>query len=355
MELAQELEARGHRNALLAVSLGHEGDRVPELEALVAASAQRPQVLVGAARALRRRLRAEPADVIVAHGAAAALVAVGAAPRRGPAIVWQTIVAMAPQSFRGAQGAAWRVAARRLDGVVALTAALGDEARRLGFRGPVWPIPNARRTERFDHLDRSAEGQRLRAELGVAGSTLLVGIVGYLVAQKQPQRAVEVLAGLRAADADVHLVVGGSGPLAGVVEQRALELGVADRLSLIGHRDDVPQVLAGLDVLVLTSDDEGIPGIVIEAALAGCPVVTFPFDGAAEVIDAGVTGEILDAPSAAAMAAVVGVLLADPDRRRAMGTAARQGAARFSMATVAGTYEAHLAEVVASPDGGSPA
>ncbi len=288
IELAAELESRGHANRLLAVTLGHEGDQVPELEPLVAASTQGPVQLLRAARHLRRHLRGTETDVILAHGASAALVAVAASPRRGPAIVWQTIVAMAPQSFQGALGVVWRIAVRRLDGVVALTGALGEEARQLGYQGPVWPIPNARRTERFEGLDRTAEAVRLRAEVDVGAETALIGLVGYLVEQKQPELAVEVLAELRAADHDVHLVVAGSGPPGGAVERRADQLGVRAHLSLLGHRDDVPQVLAGLDVLIMTSARRGNSrASIIEAAMAGCPVLTYPFEAARELIDPG--------------------------------------------------------------------
>jgi glycosyltransferase involved in cell wall biosynthesis len=349
LELAAELESRGHRNLLLAVTLGHEGEHVAELEPLVAVPSQGPRELVHAARQLRRRLRAlrrDPSrgapDVILAHGAAAALVAVAASPRRGPSIVWQTIVAMAPQSFRGVQGAGWRVAVRRLDGVVALTTELGDEARRLGYRGPVWPIPNARQSSRYEHLDRAVEAARLRTELGVGAETALLGLVGFLVAQKQPEQAVDVLAELRRAGQDVHLVVAGSGPLSGEVERRADEHGVRGHVSLVGHRDDVPQVLAGLDLLILTSADEGIPGVIIEAAMAGCPVITYPFGGVRELIDPGTNGVILAEPSVTLMAKEAAALLDDPAGRRAMADAAKRDAGRFSMATVSLVYESHL-------------
>lgn len=346
LELAAELDALGHRNQLVAVSLGHEGDRVPELPALVEAPDQRPHRLPGAARRLRRQLRDDDIDVVLAHGAAAALVAAMAWPRRGPAIVWQTIVPMAPQSFGGWQRAGWRIAMRRLGAVVALTPELGEEARRLGFRGPVEPIPNARRADRFADLDRTEEGRRLRDELGVDPAVALIGIVGYLVAQKRPERAVDVLAAVRGRGVDAHLVVVGSGPLAGEVEARVAARGLADHVTLTGHRDDVPRVLAGLDVLIMTSDDEGVPGVLVEAAMAGCPAVTFPFAGAPEVIDHGVTGWIMPVADAAALGEEVAALLEGPARLAAMGAAARAGAARFSMAAVAERYVALLERVV---------
>jgi glycosyltransferase involved in cell wall biosynthesis len=296
-------------------------------------------------------LRARKPDVVLAHGAAATLVSVLATPRRPPAIVFQTIVGMAPQAFAGAQRWGWSLAVRRIDAVVALTGELGDELRRLGYRGPVWPIPNARRSERFVDLDRMVEAQRLRAEIGVPSEAVLIGLVGFLVEQKRPERAVELVAGLRDRQVDVHLVVAGTGPLAPLVRQKAESLGVSDRVWTIGHRDDVPRVLAGLDLLVLTSDDEGVPGIVIEAAMAGCPVVTFPLGGVADVVADGATGRVLATASVPELIDVTAALVADGERRRAMGDEARARSTQWAMETVATRYEEELTRLVTSQTG----
>jgi glycosyltransferase involved in cell wall biosynthesis len=302
-----------------------------------------------AARKLRPILRGpdvgDRAEVILAHGAAATLVAVGAAPRHPPAIVFQTIVGMAPQSFRGIQGAAWRLAVRRLDGVVALTGPLGDEMRDLGYRGPVWPIPNARRTARFADLDRAADRSELRAALDLSPQVELLGLVGYLVPQKRPERAVETLAAVRRGGRDAHLVVAGAGPLEGAMRDAAAEHGVSAHVSMLGHRDDVPRLLSGLDLLLLTSDDEGVPGIIIEAAMAGCPVVTFPLGGVADVVDDGVTGRIVAPATVAEMATVVAGLLDAPDVLEEMSVAGKLRSTEFSMEAVADRYERCLAEV----------
>lgn len=346
LELAEELDVLGHHNRLLAVGLGHGGDRYERLVPLVSKADQRPFLLVRAAWRLRQDLRRRPVDAIFAHGAAAALVAVLASPRRGPAIVWQRILALDPRSFGSVRGACWRLAVRRIDGVVALTTALGEELRPLRYRGPVWLIPNARRTERFAGLEHETAAARLRTELGVGAEVALVGLVGFLVDQKRPIRAVELLATLRNAGVDAHLVVAGSGPLAGVVRQEVRDRRLLEHVSFLGHRSDVEFILAGLDVLVLTSDDEGIPGVVIEAAMAGCPVVTYPLGGVAEVVEDQVTGVVLHEASVALMADVVGELLGDPVRRLAMAAAARRGAQRFAMGVVVRQYERRLLEVV---------
>lgn len=346
LELAAELDRRGHDDRMVAVSSGHRGETVDGLPPLVATGGQSAVTLLRATLALRRLVRRSPVDVVLSHGAAATLVAASALPRRGPALVWQRILGLVAGSFSGALGATWRLAVRRIDGAVLLTPSMEEETRRIGFRGPVRVIPNARRTERFAGLDRDRAAADLRRELDVEPDTPLIGLVGYLVPQKGPTRAVEVLASVRAAGVAAHLIVAGDGPMFAAMAERAEDLGVGANVSLLGHRDDVVQVLGALDVLLLTSDDEGVPGVLIEAALAACPVVSFPVGDVAEVIDDGVTGVVLAEPSVQAMATAVADLLARPPAPAAMATAARRAAEVHSMESVARRYEDVLAVAV---------
>ena len=144
--------------------------------------------------------------------------------------------------------------------------------------------------------------------------------VGALTPQKQPDRFVEVVRHLRAAGRVIHAVMVGDGPLAGVLGPLAAAQGV----ELLGSRPDVPELLRQADVFVFTSRPagEGMPGVLIEAGLSGLPAVSTEVPGAATVLRDGITGMIVD-DSVAAMAAAIGQLLDDPDRRATMGAAAR--------------------------------
>ena len=90
------------------------------------------------------------------------------------------------------------------------------------------------------------------------------------------------------------MVVVGDGALRAELEARAERLGVADTVTFLGHRDDVEWVFGGVDLALITSDTECMPGVSIEALMAGCPMVTVPVVGVDRVVDHGVTGLVVD-------------------------------------------------------------
>ena len=339
MELAAELDVLGHRNHLLAVGSGHEGATLGELRSLVGSRSQSPAVLLLASRRLRPILRELDPDVVLAHGGLAAQVAALARGRGGPALVWQRIMGL-PENMGPVRGAWCRWTLRRVDAVVALTSRLEAEVRALGYQGPVEVIPNARRSGRFEGLDRVRARADLCRELSIPEERALVGLVGHLVAQKDPVVAIEAFARLTDGGTDAHLVVVGSGPLADEVRRTVDRHGLAHRVSLVGHVDQVERILAGVDLLWLTSRDEGIPGVLVEAAMAGCPVVTYPVGDVAEVVEHDETGLVLGSAHPEELVdATVGLLMA---RRRLMdmGERARRRSRRLAMEVVVHDYVA---------------
>jgi glycosyltransferase involved in cell wall biosynthesis len=291
---------------------------------------------------IRRLLAREPVDVVMAHGGWTPHVVAAAARRAGPLLVWQRILPFADKVWHPVLRPAQQAVVRRFDVAAALTGDMAEEMRRLGFRGPVWTIPNFRKPDRFVDVDRGEAGVRLRSEVGVPADVPLLGYVGHLIEQKRPERLLEVLVLLHRRGCACHLVVAGSGPLADDLLRRADRLGVAGAVSFLGHRSDVEWVLGGVDVALLTSESEGIPGVAVEAVMSGCPMVTVPVGGVAEVIDDGVTGIVLDGYEPAAMADAVTELLADADRRAAMSDSGRKRVDGLSAAGIAATYAERL-------------
>ncbi len=140
----------------------------------------------------------------------------------------------------------------------------------------------------------------------------------------------------------------GAGPLRPDLEAAAARAGVADRVSFLGRRTDVERILGGAELLLVTSDVEGVPGVAIEAAMAGCPVVSVPVGGVADVVADGVTGLVLADAEVAHLADAVVALLADPTRRGAMSRAGRARTEEFSSATTARVYSDSLLAELAS-------
>jgi glycosyltransferase involved in cell wall biosynthesis len=125
---------------------------------------------------------------------------------------------------------------------------------------------------------------------------------------------------------DAHVILVGDGPLRGELEQQAVDLGVSDRIHFVGRQEDIPSWLAAMDVFVLPSLFEGLPLSILEAMAAGLPVVATAVDGTPEAVEGGVTGRLVPAEDAGALAAALVDVLKTP------GLAARLGAAGHARA-----------------------
>ena len=297
--------------------------------------------LVPAAIRLRREVRRHPTDVVLAHGSGPALVA-SLASLLGPfpPIVWHRILVFPPRPRWNAVHLAFRLVARGASGVVALTDATHQEVRALGFHGPVWTVPNHRPAAAFAGLDRARLADRLRDELGIDRGAPVVGFVGHLVAHKQPAQAVEAFEQVHRAVPDARFVLVGDGDQMPAVRRRVEE--IADVVHLLGHRDDIPQLLAGFDLLIATSHHDSMPGTVIEAQLAGTPVVAFDVDGISQALTHDVSGVVTPTRSVGVLVAEVVALLGNEDRRRAMSAAARAHGSGLTTEAVAPRYAALL-------------
>jgi len=171
----------------------------------------------------------------------------------------------------------------------------------------------------------------------------VLGSLGRLDEQKGYELLVEALAELPG----VTAVVVGEGPLRGVLEARAAELGVSERLRLPGWSDDARSFLPTFDVFVLPSRYEGFPLSIIEAMLAGLPVVATRVGSVAEAVEDGETGFLVSPGDRTALVAVLRRLLDDPELRRRLGDAGRARARReFTARAMAARYERLYDEIL---------
>lgn len=158
-----------------------------------------------------------------------------------------------------------------------------------------------------------------RERLGVPQDSLVVVYVGRVTRIKRPDRFLAVAREVRRAVPATRFLVCGDGDLHSDLESAA-DLG--DALHLLGWRADVETVYAAADVVLLTSDNEGMPVSLIEAGLAGVPAVATNVGSVAEVVRDGTTG-LLAPPNADALTRHTVTLLRDEGLRRLMREAAR--------------------------------
>jgi glycosyltransferase involved in cell wall biosynthesis len=190
-----------------------------------------------------------------------------------------------------------------------------------------------------------------RRELGLKAQDVVVLGLARLVVQKRLDRFIDVFAHL---PPEAHGVVAGDGPLRGELEMRARQRGAP--VHFLGHVQEVGDLLAAADVLLLTSDREAMANAMLEAMAAGLPVVSTPVAGADEAL-AGAEGDVPPGRVSAGfevadIASALEPLLLDHELRRAMGRAAALRARRrFGPDRMLDGWEHLLREVVGSTAG----
>jgi len=234
----------------------------------------------------------------------------------------------------------YKIALRRwTDGVVVNAQRIAAPFEELDGFGPgkVRVIPNSVQSN-----PGSSSENRIRSELGLTGGDFVIGTVARLARQKRLDRLIRVTAMLP----DVHCVIAGDGTARKTLSQLAINLGVADRVHLIGNREDAHDVLDALDVFVLTSASEGMSNAMLEAMSRGRPVVTTNVSGAEDALaadDNGVAAGLITGFDEDAIAEAVSRLKSDRALRESLGREGRQRAmTRFSRDAMLVAWEEFL-------------
>ncbi|MEX0585917.1 MAG: glycosyltransferase family 4 protein [Pirellulales bacterium] len=175
--------------------------------------------------------------------------------------------------------------------------------------------------------DRAAR-RRIRASLEIADRDVLVAQVGDVVPRKGLIDVIEALPQVLSAVPAVRLAVVGraknSDDYLAHCQQEAQRLGIAAAIRWTGHRHDVGDVLAAIDVFVLASHEESLPVSILEAMAAGLPVVATRVGGIPEMVADGVTGRVVPAGRPVILAKAIAELAADDSMRRRLGEEGRR-------------------------------
>jgi glycosyltransferase involved in cell wall biosynthesis len=242
-----------------------------------------------------------------------------------------------------------RALARVSDRLIGVSQATVDDLVRLGVapreRFQVMPLG-------LD-LDRFAEPapglrEETRRELGVGEDEVLLVFVGRFAPIKRLDLLLDAFAQAGGGAPRPRLAIVGDGEERSSLEGRATELGVADRVSFLGYRRELRPFFAAADLAVLSSDNEGTPVSLIEAAAAGLPAVATDVGGVSEVVTAD-TGTLVPPGDAEALARAMATMAADPERRRSAGSAARARAlSRYGAQRLIADVDALYRELLAA-------
>jgi glycosyltransferase involved in cell wall biosynthesis len=188
----------------------------------------------------------------------------------------------------------------------------------------------------------------LHRELSQPASVALVGMVSVLRSWKGHPDFLNAAKILADQAKPVHFVIAGEGDGRPDITARIQKLGLENRVTLLGHREDVPQVLASLDVLVLPSTaHEGIPQILLQGQAMAKAIVATEVGGIPEIVQDGETGLLVPARNPQKLAEQIGRVLNDPLLRRQLGERALDRARRdYSLETMCDrldeVYQHHL-------------
>jgi glycosyltransferase involved in cell wall biosynthesis len=213
---------------------------------------------------------------------------------------------------------------RRTDRLIGVSRQTVNDLVRLGVapREKFDVIPLGLELGSFASLDgHPANG--LRAELGVADGVAMFAFVGRIVPIKRLDLLLRAFGRAHRSGAPAHLAIVGDGETRTDFERLAEELEVGPAVSFLGYRRDLPEIAAASDVAVLSSDNEGTPVWLIEAAAAGRPAVATDVGGTSEVVTPR-TGIVVPADDEVALGEAIARLSRDPELRKEMGGAARR-------------------------------
>ena len=260
------------------------------------------------------------ADVVHSHGfKAASMTNLARAGRRTPRHIVTLHNAIFATGLRAhIANRIERLAVRRADAVLGASADLVQRARELGAKqAALVPVPAPRLPE------PTRSPAEVRAELAVHDDEFLLLSVGRLAPQKSFPLLLDAVAALR--DTPLRLVIAGEGP-----EHAALAARIGDEklpVTLLGHRDDMPDLLAAADVFVLSSRWEARALVVQEALRAAVPVVATAVGGIPELV--AEAARLVPWNDVPALATVIRSVLTDPELRDALRAAGPAQAATW--------------------------
>ncbi|MBY6243128.1 glycosyltransferase [Methylosinus sp. Sm6] len=288
--------------------------------------------IIAAGRLMRLIRALGPFDIVASHSSkAGALARMAGIFLPGVAQVYtpHAFITMAPES-PAIYGLVEWAASWFCDAIIVGSQQEWDHARRclriLASRLRLVPMG----VDLSAHAERDPARRALLAEEGA----FIVGFVGRLVSQKNPERLAEVFAHVAAAEPRARFVVVGDGPLHDKLRREIASRGVADRTRLVGGCD-ARALMPGFDCLVCTSDYESYGLIFPEALAAGVPIVSPPVGVAREAASEGETGVVTGFDASDIAAGVLTLAALGAEARARLAERCREHSRRFDFSETA--------------------
>lgn len=273
--------------------------------------------LVTIIRIIRLIRRLKP-DVVHTHTAKAGFV--------GRVAAWLTGVPVIVHTFHGHVFQGYfspmltrifllleRITARMTDSVITLSEGLRRELTedyRVTRKSRITVLPLGLDLHAFITIPRKCG--RFREAAGIPPEAPLIGIVGRLVPVKNHALFLESAAEIVKILPQARFAVIGDGELRSALEAQAERLGLRDRVIFTGWLRDLAEVYSDLDVLVISSVNEGTPVSVIEALAAGCPVVGTRVGGLPDILEGGTLGTLVPSGDVHALAEAIAAVVQSP-------------------------------------------
>lgn len=307
----------GHR-CLLVVQPGAKlGIRAREAGFEVTEIKMRGALDIPAMRAFRRLITRESIQIVNTHSSKDTLVA-GLAVRSmilgRPRLVRTRHLALPITSTVTYSGLP--------DHVVTVSAFVGEYLASAGVpKEKITAVPTGIDLTRYQH---TPDGGTLKSELGLLPETPLIGTVAILRKKKGHAEILDAVPRVLSKYPQARFVFAGDGAQTENLKKQIAEMGLQDKVFMLGLRRDVMNILQSLDIFVLPTHQEALGTAFIEASAMGLPCIGTNVDGVPEVVKGGETGLLVPAQNSEAIAAAILALLDDPAKRRAMGAAASE-------------------------------
>lgn len=310
-----EMAKRGHRTIVIAPPSSDIFRRGLDSQVETLPLSMRRQDFFSNMGWLSDFLRSEKVDVVNTHSSRDSWLAGCAARKAGVPLVIKTRHISAPIS----RGWLTRLVYQHLHDFIITTSEgiARDMVRTNGFDPRrIAAVPTGVDLDRFGCGDHK---RKLREELGLPPDALLVGMVSVLRSWKGHPDFLNAARIVKRSVPSAYFVIAGEGPRRSHIEADLLQMGLEDCVFLIGHRDEVPQVLCDLDLFVLPSyANEGVPQALLQALAMRRPVVATAIGGIPEVITSGVHGLLCEPNEPDLLAENILRILTEPDLARSL-------------------------------------